>query len=993
MIYNFFKKIYAASDYSAIAEGIDGFIYNTGINYEGSLGNGITSDCKISQLTKVEIEDIKDIVLAMSSQYNRTYILKNDNTLWVCGENETGQLGLGHTNDVVGFKKALDNVKCISYKYFNNKTSFVIKNDNTLWACGDNYDGQLGIPTNNEESAQLTWVQSNIDNVKEIYPADSYCLAVKNDNTLWVTGVPYTSVGDNSIGIGKNVSTQGEWIYIGNDIKKIITAYSNFVVLKNDGTLWVCGRCLSGELGIAANTVVETLTKIADNVYDFEFSGSTLIVVKNDGTLYSTGANHYGQLGLGHKNDVAGLTQFMKLDSLNDLKDIKCTTVTIHLLKSDGTLLGVGSNNEGWLGIGAKGAVYTTFTKIDNNVKNVYTSTWFPYNTFYIKNDNSLWVTGSNYDNKLGIGTTNNSCYNFIKLADDVESAIIGAYEVFVKKTNGYFYAQGNNFFERLGIKNIINNTHFIKNTQFVNSGITDYKKIYVDTYHNALYIIKNDNTLWASGANYNGELGVGHWDVVYKITKILDNVKEFYYGYYTNFALKNDGTLWAAGGNYSGEMGMSSPTESLKWISCDISPLDAPIKKLLSIDSSTYILTENNTLFVSGYNRSGQLGLGDTTNRSEFTQAMTNVKDIINVYKASSMSIMGVIKDDDTLWVAGYNSSGVAGLGLDNNEIIKSWTKLTDNVDKAWTVIRILYVLKKDGTLWVSGFNGGGQLGVGDTEDRFILTLTANNVKDVYVSLDTYFIIKKDGTLWATGFNKNGQAGTKDENNINSYMNLYKWTQVPIDFNALDIVYISCSEVGTFITLKNNMAYYAGNTGFSCSGLHPGVTKDKETINMFTIYESPSSFDNVDMNINDEVIHVINGSSSETHEGVLSDNAIYTRGNNIYGQLGLGDNVYRTDYEKIDFVNPKQISCGDNHTLVLNTNGELFATGKNSEGQLGLSDSNDRNILIKNDSVENVERIKAMDDFSVIELEDTNEILHTDPREDLGFKPYVKDN
>ena len=991
MIYNFFKKIYASSNYSAIAEGIDGFIYNTGINYEGCLGNGSENDGRIPQLTQIEIEDIKDIVFSATMQYRRSYMLKNDNTLWTCGENYCGQLGLGHENDVTGFKKTLDNVKYISSVNFTTESSYVIKNDNTLWVCGTNDLGQLGILINGNDM-YTKWTQSNIDNVKEIYPTDNYCLAVKNDNTLWVTGKPYTSVGGNSIGIGKNIGTQGEWICISNDIKKIIATYSNFIVLKNDGTLHVCGICLTGELGIAKNTLAETLTQITDNVYDFDFSASTLIVVKNDGTLYSTGYNRYGQLGLGHKNDVTSLTKFMTLDSLADLKNIRCSATTTHLLKSDGTLFGVGANNEGKLGIGTRETVYTTFTEIANNVKNVYTSMWFPHNTLYIKNDNSLWVTGTNYDDKFGTGTYG-YVYNFIKLADNVEKANVGAYGVFIKKLDNTFYAQGKNFHEILGIKNIISNTHFIKNTEFINTGINNYKKIYVDEYYNASYFIKNDDTLWGAGPNYYGEMGVGNFDVVFKYTKLLDNVKEHYYSCYTNFVLKNDGTLWAAGGNYSGEMGMETPLESLSWIQCDTSSLDAPIKKVFPTSNATFILTENNTLFGSGDNSTGQLGLGDTTTRYAFTQIMTNVKDVISVYGSSDIYIMGIIKTDNTFWIAGENHDGVAGLGLENYASIKSWTQLTDNVEKAWVVIRVLYILKKDGTLWVSGYNKGGQLGVGNGENIYTLTLTASNVKDVYVSLDTYFIIKNDGTLWATGFNKNWQAGIKDKNNINSYIVLYEWTQVPINFNALDIAYISCSEVGTFITLKDNTAYYAGNIGFGCSGLHPGGIKDKTSTDMFTIYESPSSFDNVDMNINNEVIHVISGSSSEAHEGVLSDNAIYTRGSNVYGQLGLGDNVYRTDYEKIDFINPKQISCGDNHTLVLNTNGELFVTGKNSEGQLGLSDSNDKNVFIKNDSVENIERIKAMNNFSVIELEDTNEILHTDPRENLGFKPYVKDN
>ena len=338
MIYNFFKKIHAASDYSAIAEGIDGFIYNTGINYEGCLGNGITTDCKVPQLTKVEIEDIKDMTPAESVQDNRTYILKNDNTLWACGGNTYGQLGLGHTDNVTGFKKTLDNVKCISSRYFGNEASFAIKNDNTLWVCGDNYYGQLGISTNNEERIQLTWVQSNIDNIKEIYPTENCSLAVKNDNTLWVTGTPARG---SSIGVGKDVETEGEWIHIGDDVKKVIAANYRFVVLKNDGTLWVCGDNSSGAAATENLNEEEIWTyKKLDNI---DMSNIKYIIVgneatfflKNDGTLWTCGYNGMGQLGVGNYDDVVTITQIC-----DNVKEVACGVYHTLVLKNDGTLWG-----------------------------------------------------------------------------------------------------------------------------------------------------------------------------------------------------------------------------------------------------------------------------------------------------------------------------------------------------------------------------------------------------------------------------------------------------------------------------------------------------------------------------------------------------------------------------------------------------------------------------------------------------------------------------
>ena len=91
--------------------------------------------------------------------------------------------------------------------------------------------------------------------------------------------------------------------------------------------------------------------------------------------------------------------------------------------------------------------------------------------------------------------------------------------------------------------------------------------------------ILKNDGTLWGCGYNYYGNLGLEDTtdrNTFTQITINTDNIKEVYCGYYHTFILKNDGTLWT-----------------------------------------------------TGYNDSGRLGLGDTTNRTTFTEVTTNAGDI----------------------------------------------------------------------------------------------------------------------------------------------------------------------------------------------------------------------------------------------------------------------------------------------------------------------------------------------------------------------------
>ncbi len=70
-----------------------------------------------------------------------SFILKNDGTLWGCGANGYGQLGSGG-GSCTTFTKVIDTVKLV---YCGYDHTIILKNDGTLWGCGYNNYGELGV--------------------------------------------------------------------------------------------------------------------------------------------------------------------------------------------------------------------------------------------------------------------------------------------------------------------------------------------------------------------------------------------------------------------------------------------------------------------------------------------------------------------------------------------------------------------------------------------------------------------------------------------------------------------------------------------------------------------------------------------------------------------------------------------------------------------------------------------------------------------------------
>ena len=348
-------------------------------------------------------------------------ILKNDNTLWGCGYNYYGNLGLGDIADRKIFTKVTTNADNIKQVYCGYSHTFILKNDGTLWGTGNNYSGQLGLGDGHDRYA-FTQITTNTDNIKDVYCGGSYTIILKNDGTLWGCGAN----GSGQLGLGDttNRTTFTQVTTNADNIKSVCCGSSHTLILKNDGTVWGCGHNGYGELGLGNNTNKNTFTQITTNINDIKeiyCGGSHTFMLKNDSTLWGCGYNYNGQLGLGDSDDRYTFTEIAT--NANNIKSICCGSHHTLILKNDGSLWGTGRNNCSQLGLGdtTDRTIFTQVTTNINNIKEIYCGA---HHAFILKNDGTLWGTGRNDFGNLGLKDTNYR-YTFTQITintDDIKS-------------------------------------------------------------------------------------------------------------------------------------------------------------------------------------------------------------------------------------------------------------------------------------------------------------------------------------------------------------------------------------------------------------------------------------------------------------------------------------------------------------------------------------------------------------------------------------------
>lgn len=382
-----------------------------------------------------------------------------------------------------------------------------------------------------------------------------------------------------------------------------------------------------------------------------------------------------------------------------------------------------------------------------------------------------------------------------------IKDVIVGHKHAFALTEDGVVYSWGCNTAGQLGHGDTIARSYATRIDWFVDNGI-QIKEVFVPEFgiytNSTTYFIATTGELYACGENGYGQCGIGTNVDQYLPVQCgaLSGVKQVSASvshYVSVMVIDGNGDLWGWGLNNHGELGLG---DTATYYSPQKVTNLASVKKIIvaggdataagdQIYAHSIALLENGKVFVTGYNGDGQLGLGDTTQRTSFQEvsgSMPPAKDIFA--SCSPYATSGMIDENDNLWFWGYNGYGQLGLGDTTSRtgpVLLSETfqgKVKKVLIGGTHSYHFVVVLDTDGAVWGAGYSDWGQLGrcnghipSNPTFEKFRNSMEHIGIKFIDIMVNghslkgTTYGLTEDGRVFATGNNEFGQCGTHPTN------------------------------------------------------------------------------------------------------------------------------------------------------------------------------------------------------------------------------------
>ena len=172
----------------------------------------------------------------------------------------------------------------------------------------------------------------------------------------------------------------------------------------------------------------------------------------------------------------------------------------------------------------------------------------------------------------------------------------------------------------------------------------------------------------------------------------------------------------------------------------------------------------------------------------------------------------MFFIKDDNTLWGRGYNSSGSLGdnTGVEQIEPKKILDDVANIYPFCGTASSTTYAVKNDRTLWGWGGSDGVNLLTGNTDNVYAPIKLLDNVVKFYCFGSNNFVIQTDGSLLAWGNNLGSSekysTPVKIFGGVTDIFNIDDYTIAIINSdNKLFVFGKNNSDMEKYLAIENN--------------------------------------------------------------------------------------------------------------------------------------------------------------------------------------------
>lgn len=788
----------------------------------------------------------------------------------------------------------------------------LLKSDGTVWTWGNNQYGELGTRDIEngifEEQMQVRGINGEgyLTDVIDIAVGDCFNIALLKTGEV-------VAWGWNAYGTLGNVRGDTPYpIYVRKQNGEILTGAvsvaagsQNGAAVMADGGVYVWGRNNYGQLGQGHTTEqnyalpVWVGNEIFRGVKKMDIGADFMTALMNDGTVFSWGLGTSAQLGNGTRTNAYEPVQskWSASEYVTDVIDIASGSNFVLVLFNDNTVATWGRNNVGQLGIGsasttithANGSkVFATPVKFEEGTKVIQISVLSQTGTALIEKQdgtNEVYAWGLNTSGEIG---TNNASNQYIPTL---------AYRA--------WWEPFNDKIKKLQVPSMCAST---------------------------MNYIREDGSILLNGAVNNGQLT--YQPAVDAYYTIVEDVHTSTIEITDRISYIKNGTSKKLNINVLENLNAFAKVPTIgnvTWTSTntDVATVDSNGNVTAKKTGETVIIAKEDKY---GYRTQSRVYV--TTDNNEAITAPQTVHGV---------NFTAELRSDGTVWMSGRNNYG--GLGTDEVDYsgkllqvkIDTNTYLT-NVTRISAGANHMLAVTIDGSVYTWGNGANGKLGNNSTDNEFFAKKVLDETGEDYfknaidVSAGTLhsLILTKDGKVYGMGSGANYRLG------INNTANVFLPTEMVYSYNAVEI---AAGNIHSVVLKGDGMPYTTG-------GSTTGQTGQDGTGNIGTLWNMVDKIDDENWQRRKEIISIKAGNS---HTVVLTEEGkVLACGINTSGQLSLNGTgktqtallemqVYNSDGALESLTGVKSIGVSDSGTFAILKTGEVYATGYNNNGQLGL--------------------------------------------------------